>query len=71
MVKWKDEMVRIHFISDMPYVIFPEVTREIEISLWGNTQVREEYELHNNAAKLKGGLSRIDYNAMRNPNIGN
>ena len=41
------------------------MTREVEVSHWGNIAVEEIFELQHAGAKLSGGFSRIDYQMMR------
>ena len=42
--------------------MFSKVNVEIEISHWGNIQVREHYSLKNEGSGLKGEYNRVDYN---------
>lgn len=49
--------------------IFTEATKTIEVSHWGNINVKEYYSLHNEGAGVKGEWGRVDYNAY-NPNDG-
>jgi oligosaccharyltransferase complex subunit alpha (ribophorin I) len=41
------------------------LTREIEVSHWGNIAIEEIYELKHAGAILKGGFSRFDYQMRR------
>jgi oligosaccharyltransferase complex subunit alpha (ribophorin I) len=44
------------------------LTREIEISHWGNVAITEDIDMRNDGAKLQGSFSRFDY--QRNPKAG-
>lgn len=49
--------------------IFTEATRTFEVSHWGNINVEEHYEIHNEGAAVKGEWGRVDFN-MYNPSDG-
>jgi oligosaccharyltransferase complex subunit alpha (ribophorin I) len=51
----------IHYRYNKPLPIFTEVKKTIEVSHWGNINVDEYYELHNEAAGIKGEFGRVDY----------
>jgi len=53
--------LRVHYLNHFPFVVAHDVSREIEVSNWGNIAVEEMYEVKHTGAKLKGGFSRIDY----------
>jgi oligosaccharyltransferase complex subunit alpha (ribophorin I) len=51
----------IHYEISTPFATLATVTREVEVSLWGNVAVEEHYDLRHTGAALKGGFSRLDY----------
>lgn len=51
----------VHYTNNYPFAKFSSLTREIEVSHWGNIAIEELYELKHAGAKLKGGFSRFDY----------
>ena len=51
----------IHYRYNKPMAIFTEVKKTIEVSHWGNINVDEYYEMHNEAAGIKGEFGRVDY----------
>lgn len=57
--------MRIHYVNNYPFAKFSSVTREIEVSHWGNIAIEEIYELKHAGAVLKGGFSRFDYQMKR------
>ncbi|KAH9313921.1 hypothetical protein KI387_022548, partial [Taxus chinensis] len=57
----------VHFENNQPFPVVKELVREIEISHWGNVQITEHCHLVHGGARLKGGFSRIEYQAR--PNI--
>lgn len=55
----------VHYLNNFPFAKFSTMTKELEVSHWGNIAVEEVYELQHAGAKLKGGFSRIDYQMIR------
>ncbi len=55
----------VHYTNNKPFARMSSMTREVEVSHWGNIAVEEIYEIQNVAAKLKGGFSRLDYQMKR------
>lgn len=53
--------LKVHFPHVDHQGYFKEVRREIEVSHWGNVAFREDYELHNAGAKLKGAFNRVPF----------
>ncbi|XP_010266249.1 PREDICTED: dolichyl-diphosphooligosaccharide--protein glycosyltransferase subunit 1A [Nelumbo nucifera] len=53
----------VHFENNQPFAVAQRLVREIEISHWGNVQVTEDYDIVHGGAQIKGGFSRIDYQA--------
>jgi oligosaccharyltransferase complex subunit alpha (ribophorin I) len=59
--------LRVHYQSPSAIPYFTKVTREIEVSHWGNIAVSDWYTLVNRGAEVKGEFSRFDYsNRYRN-----
>jgi len=56
----------VHFEDNQPFAVVKELVREIEISHWGNVQITENYHLFHGGARIKGGFSRIEYQARPN-----
>nr|CAD1835256.1 unnamed protein product [Ananas comosus var. bracteatus] len=56
----------VHFENNHPFAVVQELTREIEISHWGNAQITEHYTIVHGGARTKGGFSRIDYQMRTN-----
>jgi len=56
----------VHFESKAPFLTVTDLSREIEISHWGNVAVTEDITMKHTGAKLKGAFSRLDF--QRNPN---
>lgn len=52
-------------MDNFPFAKFSTLTREIEVSHWGNIAVEEIYELKHAGAVLKGGFSRFEYQLKR------
>lgn len=55
----------VHFMNSFPFAKFSSMSRELEVSHWGNIAVEELYELRHAGARLKGGFSRIEYQMAR------
>jgi len=55
----------IHFLNNYPFAKFSTLTKEVEVSHWGNIAIEEIYELKHAGASLKGGFSRFDYQMKR------
>ncbi|XP_042458989.1 dolichyl-diphosphooligosaccharide--protein glycosyltransferase subunit 1B-like [Zingiber officinale] len=53
--------VIVHFENNNPFAVVEELVREIEISHWGNLQIRDHYRLKHAGARHKGVFSRLDY----------
>nr|CCA26469.1 dolichyldiphosphooligosaccharideprotein glycosyltransferase subunit putative [Albugo laibachii Nc14] len=53
--------VRIHYRNHSPFITVTELTKEIELSMWGRVSVEEVYDLSHTGAVLKGSFSRLKY----------
>ncbi|KAM7260144.1 hypothetical protein ACFE04_015885 [Oxalis oulophora] len=58
--------IAIHYESNHPFAVAPEVVREIEISHWGSIQITEHYTLLHAGAQTKGEFSRLDFQMRPN-----
>lgn len=58
----------VHFLHNKPFAKFSTLSREVEVSHWGNIAFEEVYELKHAGAKLQGGFSRFDYQNRRMQN---
>eukprot|EP01112_Ceratiomyxa_fruticulosa_P012202 TRINITY_DN3370_c0_g1_i1.p1 TRINITY_DN3370_c0_g1~~TRINITY_DN3370_c0_g1_i1.p1 ORF type:complete len:585 (+),score=115.06 TRINITY_DN3370_c0_g1_i1:127-1881(+) len=55
----------VHFENNSPFITITSMTKEFEISHWGNLAVEQTTYLQHDGAVLKGSFSRYDY--QRNP----
>eukprot|EP01017_Pseudomicrothorax_dubius_P041288 TRINITY_DN6585_c0_g2_i2.p1 TRINITY_DN6585_c0_g2~~TRINITY_DN6585_c0_g2_i2.p1 ORF type:complete len:461 (-),score=143.39 TRINITY_DN6585_c0_g2_i2:160-1542(-) len=55
--------VRLHYVSNTPFVVFKNVTRTVQVSHWGNIAVEDFLRISNEGANLTGEYSRVDYNS--------
>lgn len=51
--------ILVHFENNHPFAVIEELVRVIEISHWGNIQVKEQYRLLHGGARHKGVFSRF------------
>jgi len=58
--------ISVHFVSNAPFVTFLSLSKDVEVSHWGNVAVQDNYILKNTAAELIGEFSRFDYERSRN-----
>lgn len=58
---FKQEEMRVHFESNVPFLAISHIERNIEVSHWGNIAVEEEIDLRHTGAILKGTFSRYEY----------
>ena len=56
----------LQYDANFAFPVATTVTREIELSHWGNIAVEEYFDVRNGGAKLKNGFSRLDHQ-MRDP----
>ena len=56
------EAAKLHFPLNLHFVHSSTTTRYVEISHWGNIYFKDQYLLHNRAAKFRGEFSTLDYN---------
>ena len=62
---YDDTTFTVHYMNHNKFAKFSTVSREIEVSHWGNVAFEDVYELKHFGAKLKGGFSRFDYQMRR------
>ncbi|XP_007888541.1 dolichyl-diphosphooligosaccharide--protein glycosyltransferase subunit 1 [Callorhinchus milii] len=65
---YSQDMLRVHFENNSPFLSIVSMTRLIEVSHWGNIAVEETIDLKHSGAVLKGPFSRYDY--QRQPDSG-
>lgn len=51
----------IHFVNNSPFATFNTLSKDIEVSQWGNVAVQDNYVLTHTGAKLRGSFIRFDY----------
>jgi len=59
------EPVRLHYENNSPFVVATKMTREVEISHWGNAYVEEYYMIQHTGAKLRVRSPRWDWKGGR------
>lgn len=47
------EELRLHFENNTPFAVATKMTREIEVSHWGNVYIEEHYVIRHTGAKLR------------------
>jgi oligosaccharyltransferase complex subunit alpha (ribophorin I) len=57
--------VQVHYLNNAPFVTFNEVSKDVEVSHWGNVAVQDNYLLEHTGARLTGPFSRFDYERGR------
>lgn len=57
----------VHYRNNAPFAKAAVAIREVEVSHWGNVAFEEFMEVQHAGAKLKGGFSRLDYQAKDCP----
>lgn len=55
----------VHYVNNKPFAKITTLSREIEVSHWGNIAIEELYELKHSGAKLRDGFSRFEYMMRR------
>lgn len=55
----------IHFVNNSPFITFTTVSKDIEVSHWGNVAIQENYLLTHTGAKLRGEFTRSEYERIR------
>eukprot|EP00210_Caulerpa_lentillifera_P000821 g794.t2 len=55
----------VHFVHNNQFIIIQKAVKEVQVSLWGNIYVNENYEIVNAGARLKGSWSRLDYQKQK------
>lgn len=53
--------ITVHFPTNFQFARISTMTKQIEASMWGNVAVEDRVTLHNDAPRLKGSYSRVDY----------
>lgn len=59
--------ITIHYQNNAPFVKALQAIREIEVSHWGNVAFEDFVEVQHAGAALKGGFSRLDFQARGAP----
>ena len=57
----------VHFQSDEHQAYFPSVSRDIEVSHWGNVAFRESYMLEHGGARMNSPFNRITFTYYKTP----
>nr|XP_033782325.1 dolichyl-diphosphooligosaccharide--protein glycosyltransferase subunit 1 [Geotrypetes seraphini] len=65
---FSQDMLKVHFENNSPFLTIASMVRVIEVSHWGNIAVEETVDLKHTGAVLKGPFSRYDY--QRQPDSG-
>jgi len=52
--------MHVHFENNYPFATFTKMTKEVEVSQWGNVAIEEHYHLKHTGAALTGPFSRVD-----------
>ncbi|KAE8612267.1 hypothetical protein XENTR_v10012786 [Xenopus tropicalis] len=65
---WSQDLLKVHYENNSPFLTITSMTRLIEVSHWGNIAVEETVDLKHTGAYLKGPFSRYDY--QRQPDSG-
>ncbi|KAK9807214.1 hypothetical protein WJX73_009902 [Symbiochloris irregularis] len=63
--------MRVHYETNAPFLEALTLTRDIEVSHWGNVYVEERYKLQHTGARHKGTWSRLDYMTKAVMGVGN
>jgi len=58
--------VQVHSVNNSPFVTFTSLSKDIEVSHWGNVAVQDNVLLSHTGAKLRGEFTRFDYERTRN-----
>lgn len=61
--KKASEIIAIHYENNFPFVKIENLSRLLELSMWGNLAIEEQYVIKHAGAQLEGGFSRFDYQA--------
>lgn len=56
-----EEVMKVHYENNSPFLTVTTMTRVIEVSHWGNIAVEETIDVSHTGAILKGPFSRYDY----------
>uniref|UniRef100_A0AAY4D0V5 Dolichyl-diphosphooligosaccharide--protein glycosyltransferase subunit 1 n=1 Tax=Denticeps clupeoides TaxID=299321 RepID=A0AAY4D0V5_9TELE len=63
------DVMKIHYENNTPFLTISSITRTIEVSHWGNIAVEETIDLRHTGADLKGPFSRYDYQRQSDSGI--
>jgi len=55
----------VHYVNNKPFSKITSLSREVEVSHWGNIAIEELYDLKHSGAKLRDGFSRFEYMMRR------
>ncbi|KRW98774.1 hypothetical protein PPERSA_03909 [Pseudocohnilembus persalinus] len=61
---YQEGEIKIHFENNTPLAFFKNVTKDIEVSHWGNIAISSYFQLENAGAGLKGEFDRTNRNFM-------
>jgi oligosaccharyltransferase complex subunit alpha (ribophorin I) len=57
--------ISVHSVNNAPFVTFTSLSKDIEVSHWGNVAVQDNVLLSHTGAKLRGAFTRFDYERSR------
>ncbi|XP_031699682.1 dolichyl-diphosphooligosaccharide--protein glycosyltransferase subunit 1 [Anarrhichthys ocellatus] len=66
---FSEDIMKIHYENNSPFLTISSITRTIEVSHWGNIAVEETIDLRHTGAILKGPFSRYDYQRQSDSGI--
>uniref|UniRef100_A0A1A7XPU8 Dolichyl-diphosphooligosaccharide--protein glycosyltransferase subunit 1 n=1 Tax=Iconisemion striatum TaxID=60296 RepID=A0A1A7XPU8_9TELE len=66
---FSEDVMKIHYENNTPFLTITSITRTIEVSHWGNIAVEETIDLRHTGAFLKGPFSRYDYQRQSDSGI--
>ncbi|TRZ01828.1 hypothetical protein DNTS_026176 [Danionella cerebrum] len=66
---FSQDVMKIHYENNSPFLTISSITRIIEVSHWGNIAVEETIDLRHTGAQLKGPFSRYDYQRQADSGI--
>ncbi|XP_073731977.1 dolichyl-diphosphooligosaccharide--protein glycosyltransferase subunit 1 [Misgurnus anguillicaudatus] len=66
---FSQDVMKIHYENNTPFLTISSITRTIEVSHWGNIAVEETVDLRHTGAYLKGPFSRYDYQRQSDSGI--
>ncbi|XP_051966930.1 dolichyl-diphosphooligosaccharide--protein glycosyltransferase subunit 1 [Xyrauchen texanus] len=66
---FSQDVMKIHYENNTPFLTISSITRTIEVSHWGNIAVEETIDIRHTGAYLKGPFSRYDYQRQSDSGI--